>query len=65
MVRSILLRGFDTEISERIGDYMALTGTKFLRSATPSKVEKLESGKLKVTYTIDGQEASDEYDTVS
>lgn len=64
MVRSILLRGFDTEIAQRIGDYMALTGTKFLRSATPSKIEKLESGKLKVTYEVDGQEASDEYDTV-
>eukprot|EP00730_Choanoeca_flexa_P019547 TRINITY_DN9554_c0_g1_i1.p1 TRINITY_DN9554_c0_g1~~TRINITY_DN9554_c0_g1_i1.p1 ORF type:complete len:501 (+),score=142.90 TRINITY_DN9554_c0_g1_i1:42-1544(+) len=64
MVRSILLRGFDTEIATKIGDYMALTGTKFLRSATPSKIEKLESGKLKVTYTQDGEEASDEYDTV-
>jgi len=29
-VRSILLRGFDRDFAERIGEYMAKKGTKFL-----------------------------------
>ena len=38
MVRSILLRGFDQEISEKIGKYMAIGGIKFIRPCTPTKV---------------------------
>lgn len=66
MVRSILLRGFDQQISEKIGDYMMEHGVKFIRPATPLKIEKLDSGKLKVTFANadTGAESSEEYDTV-
>jgi pyruvate/2-oxoglutarate dehydrogenase complex dihydrolipoamide dehydrogenase (E3) component len=62
MVRSILLRGFDQDMAKRIGTYMKDTHTRFIEGATPSKLEKLESGMIKVTYnTTDGQEMSEEY----
>jgi thioredoxin reductase (NADPH) len=66
MVRSILLRGFDSQISELIGTYMAENGTRFIRPATPSKIEKLESGKLRVTYLNNetNVESQEEFDTV-
>ena len=32
--------------------------------ATPSKIERQEDGKLKVTWTSGGEEASDVFDTV-
>jgi len=50
MVRSILLRGFDQEISEKIGEYMQKQGVNFIRPTVPNKVEKLENGKLRVFY---------------
>jgi len=40
MVRSIFLRGFDQDMADRIGFHMDITGTKFIRNATPSKLEK-------------------------
>ena len=40
MVRSILLRGFDQDMAERIGKHMELYHTKFIRGATPVKLEK-------------------------
>jgi len=68
MVRSILLRGFDQQIAEKIGAYMEQHGVKFIRGATPSSVEQVEEGmpgKLKVTgKTTSGEEISDEYNTV-
>jgi len=65
LVRSIFLRGFDQEIAEMIGKYMENHGTKFLRPAVPHKIEKLDTGKLKVTYSVDGSaETTDEFDTV-
>jgi pyruvate/2-oxoglutarate dehydrogenase complex dihydrolipoamide dehydrogenase (E3) component len=39
MVRSILLRGFDQDMANRIGDHMANHGTHFI-GGTPSKLEK-------------------------
>lgn len=48
MVRSVLLRGFDQEIAEKIGEYMKLNGTNFIRPTTPSKVEVLENGQKRV-----------------
>merc|ERR1719432_633282 len=39
-VRSILLRGFDRECSDRIGDYMKDHGVKFRMQVTPTKLEK-------------------------
>jgi thioredoxin reductase (NADPH) len=64
MVRSILLRGFDREIADKIGENMADTGTKFINEATPTKLEKLESGKILVTYKQGDEEKTEEYDTV-
>merc|ERR1711908_140768 len=65
MVRSIFLRGFDQDMANRIGAYMADSHTKFIRSATPSKLEKPNpDGPIKVTYMQDGVEKYDEYDTV-
>ena len=60
-VRSILLRGFDTECSERIGSYMEEGGIKFKKEVIPSKLTKLESGQIKVEFS-DGTEET--FDTV-
>lgn len=66
MVRSILLRGFDQQIADGIGNYMEEHGTKFIRQSVPAKIEKLEDGRLRVTWTnrVDGSEHSDVFDTV-
>ncbi|XP_069486010.1 thioredoxin reductase 1, cytoplasmic isoform X2 [Ambystoma mexicanum] len=68
MVRSILLRGFDQQIANKIGDYMEGHGIKFLRNYVPTKIEQIESGtpgKLKVTSkSTDGTEITEEYNTV-
>ena len=40
MVRSILLRGFDRDMADRIGTYMEDHGCKFARGMVPSKFEK-------------------------
>mmetsp|Transcript_28234 Transcript_28234/g.60589 ORF Transcript_28234/g.60589 Transcript_28234/m.60589 type:complete len:630 (-) Transcript_28234:270-2159(-) len=60
-VRSILLRGFDRECSDRIGDYMKAHGVQFKIQVTPSKLEKVENDRIKVTFS-DGSD--DVYDTV-
>lgn len=60
-VRSILLRGFDRECSDKIGSYMEAHGIKFKREVVPEKLEKVDGDKIKVTFS-DGSE--DTYDTV-
>jgi len=60
-VRSILLRGFDRECAERIGEYMEEHGVKFKMRVTPSKLETVKEGRIKVSFS-DG--TSDVYDTV-
>mmetsp|Transcript_9676 Transcript_9676/g.20026 ORF Transcript_9676/g.20026 Transcript_9676/m.20026 type:complete len:669 (+) Transcript_9676:85-2091(+) len=60
-VRSILLRGFDRECSDRIGDYMKGHGVNFKSKVTPAKLEKVDDDKIKVTFS-DGTD--DIYDTV-
>ena len=51
MVRSILLRGFDQDMADRIGDYMAKNHTKFLSDSVPVKLEKPNpDGRILVTY---------------
>jgi thioredoxin reductase (NADPH) len=60
-VRSILLRGFDRECADLIGEYMEKEGVKFKREVVPSQLEKLDSGKIKVTFSNGDV---DEYDTV-
>mmetsp|Transcript_98130 Transcript_98130/g.262041 ORF Transcript_98130/g.262041 Transcript_98130/m.262041 type:complete len:272 (-) Transcript_98130:454-1269(-) len=61
MVRSILLRGFDQEIADKIGAFMEKSGTKFARGMVPSKFEKTEDGRVRV-FTKDGEFGI--YDTV-
>ncbi|KFQ33090.1 Thioredoxin reductase 3, partial [Mesitornis unicolor] len=70
MVRSILLRGFDQEMAERIGAYMETHGVKFIRNLQIfQQVERLEEGmpgRLKVTAkSTEGPEIfEEEYNTV-
>ncbi|XP_074139889.1 thioredoxin reductase 3 isoform X1 [Sminthopsis crassicaudata] len=69
MVRSILLRGFDQEIAEKLGAYMEMNGVKFLRKYIPVKIQQLEEGtpgKLKVVAkSTEGTETiEEEYNTV-
>jgi len=65
MMRSIPLRGFDQQMAGQVKAYMAEHGTKFIEGAVPAAVEKLDSGRKKLTWTLkDGTTASDEFDTV-
>jgi len=70
LVRSILLRGFDSDCSEKIGGYMEQSGVKFIRPGLPKKIECIKEAtadtapELRVTYTHDGEEKSDIYNTV-
>jgi len=69
MVRSILLRGFDQQCANKIGDYMeGHLGINFVRGCVPLSLEKMEDGapgkvKVKGKYT-DGTEYEDWFNTV-
>ncbi|OQR94644.1 thioredoxin reductase 1 [Thraustotheca clavata] len=61
MVRSILLRGFDTDMAARIGTYMEEeSGIAFIKGSVPTSIEQLPNGQLKVTHS----HGEDVYDTV-
>ncbi|OQR87340.1 thioredoxin reductase 1 [Achlya hypogyna] len=61
MVRSILLRGFDSDMAERIGKYMEEEAQiNFIKGAVPTAIEKLPNGQLKVTHSF----GEGVYDTV-
>lgn len=66
MVRSILLRGFDQDMANIIGEHMELYHTKFIKGATPTKLEKTDpNGPIHVTWQFDdGTVTSGEFDTV-
>ena len=64
MVRSILLRGFDQQIAEKVGEYMDSQGVKFIKKAVPVKIELNKQGRKVVTYKQGEDEIEDEYDTV-
>ena len=80
LVRSILLRGFDQQMAEKIGEHMAQHGVAFVRPATPLRIEKPAAGRLRVTWRIEapatgteapapgapapGSEHSEEFDSV-
>jgi thioredoxin reductase (NADPH) len=64
MVRSILLRGFDQDMAQRIGDYMEKRNTKFIHKANPTRFSKADDGQINVEYTQDGIAKVDKYDTV-
>ncbi|CAK0911487.1 unnamed protein product, partial [Prorocentrum cordatum] len=61
MVRSILLRGFDKQCADMIGEFMEKHGVKFARGMVPDKFEKTADGRTKVF--VNG-EVFGEYDTV-
>lgn len=66
MVRSVFLRGFDPEIAERIVNHMESHGVRMMRASVPKKFEKLENGKIKVTFENSdfGFDMDEEFDTV-
>ena len=68
MVRSILLRGFDQQMADRIGEHMEEDGVNFIRECVPVKLERIEEGapgKIKVTAKYkDGTDFEDVFDTV-
>ncbi|EDM17071.1 thioredoxin reductase 1, isoform CRA_a [Rattus norvegicus] len=69
MVRSILLRGFDQDMANKIGEHMEEHGIKFIRQFVPTKIEQIEAGtpgRLKVTAKSTNSEETieDEFNTV-
>eukprot|EP00392_Amoebophrya_sp_AT5.2_P001065 g1067.t1 len=62
MVRSILLRGFDRDMADRIGGYMEEHGVKFAREMVPSKFEKTADGSQTRVFVND--EVYGDFDTV-
>jgi len=50
MVRSILLRGFDQQMANKIGNYMAAQGVKFIKEAVPVSITLNAQGKKVVVY---------------
>jgi thioredoxin/glutathione reductase (selenoprotein) len=68
MVRSILLRGFDQQAACQIGEYMERKGVRFIKPATPSKMERLAGPKGPITVVWKNaetnQEETEEFDTV-
>lgn len=63
-VRSILLRGFDQQMAEIIGDYMKSHGVKFRRPCIPIKVQKLDDGLLRVVASSGDKEITETFETV-
>ncbi|CAH0486548.1 unnamed protein product [Peronospora farinosa] len=66
MVRSVLLRGFDQDIANKIGEYMEVqSGIEFIRKTVPQFITKLENGQLLVKWlTEDGKSFEEAFDTV-
>lgn len=69
MMRSIPLRGFDRECSDKIVEFMKSrkhNATKFLNPCVPVSIEKTENGQLKLTWENLNEKTkhSDVFDTV-
>lgn len=69
MVRSILLRGFDQECANKVGDYMEKEGVKFIRNMVPAELKRLPNGRILVKYQGSGfangeMSGEEEFDTV-
>jgi len=68
MVRSILLRGFDQQMANKIGEYMEEHGVNMIRECVPTKIERSEDvvpGNVRVHGKYkDGTEYADEFTTV-
>lgn len=68
-VRSILLRGFDQQLAEQIGENMERSGVRFLGTTVASKIEKeslTENSPMTVTLlnTESGTETQEQFDTI-
>ena len=66
MVRSIVLRGFDRDCSERIKHDMIASGTHFIEKSIPIIIEACPDGRRKVSYEHTDTKARsvDYFDTV-
>nr|XP_027200385.1 thioredoxin reductase-like [Dermatophagoides pteronyssinus] len=60
-VRSIVLRGFDRQCSEKVQSIMQQLGCKFIHQNLPTEISKLPDGRLQVTFV---DQTSATYDTV-
>jgi len=64
-VRSILLRGFDQQCANQLGEVMEREGVRFLRPAVPERLErKFAGGPITVTMTVEGKQVVEEYNNV-
>ena len=65
-----MLRGFDQQIAEKIGEHMEnKCGINFIRTCVPTKLEKIEEGDKKGMIRVhakyqDGTEYEDVFNTV-
>ena len=57
--RNRLLRGFDAELGERLGEEMIAKGLKIHYGAEPAAIEKRPGGELAVTYADGSHEETD------
>jgi len=66
MVRSILLRGFDPDMAERVGAHMKRKGVNFIHTSTPLSFTKKENNKIVCQYNDHSLKMilEEEYDTV-
>jgi thioredoxin reductase (NADPH) len=64
MVRSILLRGFDQQIANKLGEYMEGMGIRFLRNAVPISITLNSEGRKVVLFKQGEDEIEDIFDTV-
>ncbi|XP_043470868.1 thioredoxin reductase 2, mitochondrial isoform X1 [Leptopilina heterotoma] len=65
MVRSIVLRGFDQQMSNIVAEEMSDRGVHFIYQAKPKAIEKQADGRLLVHWVDkDGAVQQDVYDTV-
>ena len=64
MVRSILLRGFDQQMANKIGESMELLGQKFIKQAVPTSIRLNNEGRKVVTYKQGDKEHEEVFDTV-
>ncbi|XP_067004127.2 thioredoxin reductase 1, cytoplasmic-like [Anabrus simplex] len=67
MVRSILLRGYDQQMANMVGQHLTSLGVKFIYKCVPISIEKISEGvasRLKVTSQKDTEVIVGEYNTV-
>ena len=66
LMRSIPLRGFDTQMAELVAGYMEKIGIPFHRQCVPKKIVKNAEGRLDVTWENwdSKQEFTETFDTV-